>query len=195
MDTELFEQIRTRVQASVTEKRYAHSLRTGSMAKEMCARYGVDPEKGYLAGVFHDMCKDVSDEDMLSLAAKDGGEITAVEKDAPSLLHGRAAAVVLRNEYGITDEELLEAVACHTFGGVKLCPLAKILFAADKIEPGRPQSTDEYRARLLSLPLDEMTLSVVQENIDYLARRGKKAAPASLAFRDELLASVASGRN
>ena len=61
MDTELFERVRKRVQASVTEKRYAHSMRTAKMAAELCARYGLDEEKGRFAGMAHDMCKDLSD--------------------------------------------------------------------------------------------------------------------------------------
>ena len=190
MDTELIERIRQRVQASVSEKRYAHSLRTGEMVRTMCARYGADPEKGWFAGLSHDMCKDLSDEELLSLAAQDGRPISPLEKTKPPLLHGRAAAVVLQQEYGVSDGDILQAVACHTFGGTGLCPLAKMLFAADKIEPGRPQSTDSYRARLLALPLDAMTLAVVQENIDYLTRRGKTAAPESLAFRDDLRARL-----
>ena len=66
----------------------------------------------------------------------------------------------------------------------------KIIFVADKIEPERPQSTDEYRHRLFSLSLDEITYSVVQENIDYLEKRGKVVAPVSFMLRDELLESL-----
>jgi nicotinate-nucleotide adenylyltransferase len=190
MDTELFEEVRKRVQRSVTPSRYAHSMRTAKMAEEMCVRYGIDAEKGRFAGMAHDMCKDVSDEEMLALAAKDGNEITELERAKPALLHGRAAAVVLKEEYGIADADILQAVACHTFGGPGICALAKILFAADKVEPGREQSTDAYRAALLAKPLDAMILTVVQESIDYLTAKGKRVAPVSLAFRDALKALV-----
>ena len=186
MDAKTFEQIRTRVQNSVSEKRYAHSLRTAEMARTMCERYGLDGDKGYFAGVVHDMCKDCTDEEMLAFAAEDGMPISAVESTKPALLHGRAAAVVLQKDYGITDSDILQAVANHTLGGSNLCALAKILFAADKIEPGRPQSTDEYRARLLALPLDELVLAVVEENIAYLEAHGKAVAPLSLEFRAAL---------
>ncbi len=190
MDTELFERVRSRVQASVSEKRYAHSMRTAKMAEEMCLRYGVDAEKGLFAGMAHDLCKDCSDEALFSLAAKDGCVISDLEKRIPALLHGRAAAVVLHESFGVQDADILQAIAQHTLGDANLCALAKIIFAADKIEPGRSQSTDEYRKRLLSLSLDEMTLSVVQENIDFLTSRGKQVAAASLAFRDSLLAAI-----
>lgn len=190
MDGELFERIRAHVESSVTKERYAHSLRTGEFARVMCERYGLDGATGYVAGVAHDMCKDCGDDELLTLAARDGGEITTLERAKPSLLHGRAAAVVLREKYGVTDDALLQAVACHTFGGEHLCPLAKILFAADKIEPGRPQSTEKCRMHLLTLPLDELVLSVLEENIGYLRSRGKQVAYAQIAFRDELRATL-----
>ena len=190
MEAELLEQIRARVEKSVTEARYAHSLRTGEMARKMCARYGIDAEKGYFAGVAHDMCKDMTDEALLSLAARDGNPITPLEQETPALLHGRAAAVTLRDEYGVTDGDILQAVANHTLGGENLCPLAKILFAADKIEPGRPQSTERYREALLSQPLDAMALSVLEENIAYLEKKGKRVAPVSLLFRAALQESA-----
>ena len=45
----------------VSPKRYAHSVRTAQTARKMCELYGLDPEKGYLSGIAHDMCKEFSD--------------------------------------------------------------------------------------------------------------------------------------
>ena len=123
---------------------------------------------------------------MLFLAQQDGKPITDLEKGKLTLLHGRAAAIKLRQDFGVTDDDVLEAIANHTFGGENLSDLAKIVFTADKIEPGRPQSTDEYRANLFALPLNQMVLSVVQENIAFLEKRGRVVADVSYRFCDEL---------
>jgi nicotinate-nucleotide adenylyltransferase len=58
-----------------------------------------------------------------------------------------------------------------------MCDLTKCLFLAVKIEPARPQSTDEYREKLLSLPLDEMLYSVLEENYEYLTKKGYEIYP------------------
>ncbi|MBQ6779905.1 MAG: nicotinate (nicotinamide) nucleotide adenylyltransferase [Treponema sp.] len=186
----LFDRIQTFAKEHLTEKRYEHSRRVGETAEQMCRIYGEDPFKGKLAGIAHDICKEIKGEDMLLLAEQDGRPITALEKGKLSLLHGRAAAVKLSQNFGVSDDDVLEAVANHTFGGENLCNLAKIIFVADKIEPGRPQSTDAYRANLFSMPLDKMTLSVVQENIDYLNAKGKTVADVSLRFCEELKKSA-----
>ena len=171
----------------VSPKRYAHSVRTAQTAGKMCELYGLNPKKGYLAGIAHDMCKEFSDEDLFRLVEFDALPVSALETEKPSLLHGRAAAVLIEQKFGVDDKEIKEAIANHTFACPHLCDLGKILFAADKIEPGRPQSTDGYRANLFAKPLNELTLSVLQENIDYLESRGKIVAAVSYTFRDELL--------
>ena len=171
------EEIRQYTEAHVKKSRYEHSVRVAEMCARMCRQYGMDARKGYLAGIGHDMCKDCSDEEMVELAARDGNQITVFERKKPALLHGRAAAVMLHDKFKVYDPEILESVANHTSGIIGMCDLTKCLFLADKIEPGRPQSTDEYRENLLSMTLDEMLYSVLEENFEYLTKHKIEIAP------------------
>ena len=171
------EEIRAFTQAHVKKSRYEHSVRVAEMCARMCRQYGLDWRQGYLAGIGHDMCKDFSNEELFELAGRDGDEITDFERKKPALLHGRAAAVMLREKFKVYDPEILEAVANHTSGIQGMCDLTKCLFLADKIEPGRPQSTDEYRAGLLAMSLDEMLYSVLEENYEYLTKHNIEIAP------------------
>lgn len=164
------EEIRAFTQAHVKKSRYEHSVRVAEMCARMCRQYCMDSRKGYLAGIGHDMCKDFSDEDLIEIASRDGNPIIDFERKKPALLHGRAAAVMLREKFKILDPEILEAVANHTSGIIGMCDLTKCLFLADKIEPGRPQSTDEYREKLLAMSLDDMLYSVLEENFEYLTK-------------------------
>lgn len=178
------EEIRAFTQAHVKKSRYEHSVRVAEMCARMCRQYHLDSRKGYLAGIGHDMCKDFSDEELIELAARDGQEISAFEKKKTALLHGRAAAVLLRDKFKVLDPEILEAVANHTSGKIGMCDLTKCLFLADKIEPGRPQSTDEYRENLLSMTLDDMLYSVLEENYEYLINHGIEISPGTREMND-----------
>ncbi len=171
------EEIREFTQEHVKKSRYEHSVRVAQMCARLCRQYGLDSRKGYLAGIGHDMCKDFSDQDLLELAARDGKEILDFDRKKPALLHGRAAAVMLKEKFKVLDQEILEAVANHTSGIIGMCDLTKCLFLADKIEPGRPQSTDEYREGLLALSLDEMLYSVLEENYEYITKKGYEVYP------------------
>ncbi len=190
IDSETFEKVRKYAMGAEKISRFEHSMRVAETARRMCGIYGGDGDKAYFAGMAHDMCKDLDDETQISLASKDGNPISGTERKKPSLLHGRAAAVLLRRDFGVQDKEILEAVARHTFGGADLCPLAKIIFAADKIEPGRPQSSEEYLKNLFSMSLNRMVLAVVEENISYLVSRGYNVAEETYKFKKWLLENV-----
>jgi nicotinate-nucleotide adenylyltransferase len=64
-------------------------------------------------------------------------KITSLEKERPNLLHGRAAAVLLRENYRIDNKDVLEAAVFHTSGSADMGPLAKVVYIADKIEVSR----------------------------------------------------------
>ena len=132
----------------------------------------------------------MDEEKILLLARRYTTEISLLELKKPSLLHGKAAAALLKEKFEIEDEDVLEAVANHTFGKKNMGNLAKILFVADKIEPNRPQVTDEYLANLFSKDLNSLTLSIIEENIEYLKNKGKKIAAYSFELRDFLLEQI-----
>ncbi len=180
------ESIRKYTLASVSQNRYEHSVRVAETCRMLCLHYGEDPLKGYLAGMGHDMCKNMSDRLLLSLSARDGNEITRMEKDKPSLLHGRAAAVKMRDDFGIEDEEIIEAVANHTFGKPGLSNLGILLYVADKIEPGREQVTPEYMERLLKMSLKDMAAFVVKESMDYVSGKKHRLSEATKLFYESL---------
>ena len=163
-------------------------MRTAETLAKLCVNYGLDEEKGWVAGIAHDMCKNCSDDEMFALVKKDGKPVSKLEESKPALLHGRAAAILIQEKFGVNDPEIIDAIANHTFGSVDSCDLALLLFVADKIEPGRPQSTDQYRANLFAKSCHGIVLAVLEENIEYLAAHGKIAAPASLELAEKLRA-------
>jgi nicotinate-nucleotide adenylyltransferase len=64
--------------------------------------------------------------------------------------------------------------------------LGKIVFVADKIEPGRVGMDPEYRIRILESDLDGMTRLVVEDNIRYLEARGKEVSASTRRLLDNL---------
>jgi nicotinate-nucleotide adenylyltransferase len=117
--------------------RFLHSRNTALLAWDLCRRFGLDPWAGYLAGISHDLGKPLDEKALLKLAARDGMEISKLERKKPALLHGRAAAILLRERFDIHNEDVLEAVAWHTEGNPGMGPLGKVVYIADKIEVSR----------------------------------------------------------
>jgi len=190
MNTELFDETIPKVdqyaKCVLSQSRYEHSVRVAILSRELCERFGVDAQSGYLAGIAHDICKSCKERLLLSLVARDGKSVNEIETAKPSLLHGRAAAVLLESEYGVHDESVLEAVRNHTFGSPTLDKLGMILFVADKIEPGREDYDPASRQKIIESDLDGMTRLVLDDNVRYLELKGKQVSAATLSMLEQL---------
>jgi nicotinate-nucleotide adenylyltransferase len=157
----------------VNFRRFIHSRNTALMAWDLARAYGLDPDKAYLAGIGHDICKSFSLEDVKSMARRDGKGLSRMEKKNPALLHGRAGAVYLKERCRVTDSGILEAVALHTTGAEDMGPLAMLIYIADKLEWSR-ENAAALRRVLDSPPLpelDELFAAVLADNVSFLESR------------------------
>ncbi|MCL1993222.1 MAG: nicotinate (nicotinamide) nucleotide adenylyltransferase [Spirochaetes bacterium] len=126
--------------------RFIHSRNTALLAYDLCRRFALEPAAGYLAGIAHDLCKGFKDKEVIELAQSDGRGISKLERDKPGrLLHGRAAAVLLKERFCIYNKDILDAVAFHTTGGSSMGALAKVVYIADKAEVSRESDAAALR--------------------------------------------------
>lgn len=131
------DEIRLRVKKIVDPETWAHVLRTAEFARELAVAHGVDPDRAEAAALLHDIADHYSEHDLARYVKRYSIELTLIEARVPALTHGKVGAEILRHEWGITDEELLEAVRFHISGSSTMGNLAKVLFLADKLEPER----------------------------------------------------------
>lgn len=162
------------------EKRFQHSVRVAEYAASLSEVYSVDRDAAYLAGISHDICKNSKDRLLLSLAERDGEPVLDIEKKKPSLLHGRAGAVLLREDFGLTDPEILEAVKNHTFGMAGASDLTLLIYVSDKIEPGRGYNAGSLRKLAGKVPLRVLALETAKECLRVLEIQEKSVSPGTL---------------
>jgi nicotinate-nucleotide adenylyltransferase len=94
--------------------------------------------------------------------------MSKLEKKKPSLLHGRAGAVLLKQRFGIHNNDILEAVRLHTIGGVNMGDLGKVLYIADKIEVSRRDVDPGLRELCDKAGLDDLFAAVLNNTVAYL---------------------------
>jgi nicotinate-nucleotide adenylyltransferase len=167
----------------LTRSRFLHSRNTALVAFDLALRYGLDPWEAYLAGIGHDLGKALDADELSALAERDGKGLSEFERKNPALLHGRAAAVLLRERFGIHNEAVLEAVAVHTTGARGMGPLAMAVFAADKIEYSRGSAAGRLRLLGEKQTLMELFYAVLEDNIRYLKSEGLDVAGETLALQ------------
>ena len=140
--------------AKESESRFAHTKRVMDLAVEMAEMNDVDVYKTMIASLFHDFEKDSS---------------SGIENN---LNHGKLAAEIAKMEYGIDDEDILNAIRYHTTGRAGMSKLELIIFLADTLEPARQyQSIDELR-RISLEDLRIGALTVLLELEKYLLKQG-----------------------
>ena len=180
------EQLERLLEKHLSQERLAHSRRVADLAGELCVEYGLERGKGELAGLAHDWARELLPEQLRELGLRDGLGESPLEARYPVLLHGRAAAHGLREILGIDDPEILEAVACHVTGCPGMGLLAKIVFVADFLEPGRGFVSEEVRREILGVDINTMTLRVLEEIFTYLRLKQRQIARPALELSEEL---------
>ena len=96
-------EMREYLKENLSDKRFRHSLNVAEAAKKLAEINGADPDKCYLAGLLHDICKEIDPELQKLLMSRSGYEISDVEWNAPKTYHAIAGAEFIKEFYGITD--------------------------------------------------------------------------------------------
>ena len=170
---------------SLSAERFLHSRNTALLAYDLCLRFGLNPVAGYLAGIAHDLAKQMDTKLILKLVKSDGMPITPLERGKLNLLHGRAAAVLLKERFCVHNKDILEAVAVHTSGSEHMGPLAKVIYIADKAEISR--SIDPaLRKMCLEDDLDSILLAVLKKTISKLRSRELDLSEETLRLFDRM---------
>lgn len=166
-----------RLARELKENRYEHSLRVAATARELAEFWGENTQKAELAGLLHDVARGLSVEDYYKIAQEAGIEVTEADKLNPVVLHAPIGAYLLRKEWGIEDEEILEAVAGHTVAAPAMSNFSKIIFLADMIEPGRNWPGLQKIRRLAYRDLNEAMLASLSAIFDWLRKSGSNIHP------------------
>ena len=163
----------------LSDKRYAHSLRVAETIEHLAKLHGLDPERSRLAGLLHDTAREIGEEELLRVAEEDGLSVGDFERERPILLHGPVAAELAREDLGVDDGDVLDAVRVHTTGEPGMGPLALALLVADKIEPSREQPGVDDLRDLAPVSLRRAARAALEDSISYNERRDRPAHPKS----------------
>ena len=115
----------------LSDYRRLHSLNVSAEAVRLAEKYGGDVEKARLAGLLHDVTKEFDGESQLKIIEKGGIMLTELERRSPKLWHSVSGACYIRDELGIDDPDIFNAVRYHTTARAGMSKLEKIIFLAD----------------------------------------------------------------
>ena len=164
----------------------SHVERVLDEALRLAARHGVDASKVRPAVLGHDLMRVTPRDELLRLAGERGIEPNEAERVEPLLLHGRLAAALLRERFGVDDAEVLDAVRYHTTGRAGMSDVEKVVFLADKTEPDELAHYPAWREvhDLAQDDLDAAMLRALELYIEGARREGWTVHPNVVAARE-----------
>ncbi len=161
------------------EERKNHSLRVAILSAKRAVALGIDEKKAICAGLFHDCAKNLREDSPLL----DGFALpTQFGKVPPSVAHQFAGAFVAEKVFGVTDEEVLDAIRYHTSGRENMTELEKLIFLADMVEEERVYAGVEQLRTLFweGGNLDGCLQKALEETVAYLQKKGAEIYPLTL---------------
>ena len=158
------------VRSHLSDKRWNHTVNVVSEAEKLCQMYGGDMEKCVTAAIFHDVVKELPNEELNALVRKFSFDEKYI--DSPNLSHGKIAAALLKHEWGIDDEDIINAVSYHTTGRAGMSKTEKIVFIADAIEPTRVYNGVEAIRKATYEDLDRGCLKSLTDTVEHLKEKG-----------------------
>ena len=170
--------IRKKLEKTLKEERYIHTLGVMYTAASMAMRHEQDIHQAMMAGLLHDCGKYCSVDEQIALCGKYHLPLTDAELEVPALIHARLGTYLAEHEYGIRDPEVLNAITYHTTGRPGMTAIEQIVYLADYIEPGRKQIPGLSEFRKVSF--SDLNLAVcmtAEATLSFLKRAGRKVDP------------------
>ena len=164
-------------QSMLTKKRLKHTLGVIETGIELAKIYSPEDEalqdKVFVASYLHDIFRGRDIKELNDHVVKYNLDPKRYLNNS-NLAHGKLAYCYMKDELGIQDADILNAVSYHTTGRKGMSLLEKIIFAADAIEPGRDYPGLEEIREASFRDIDEGCLMSLESTVEHLRSIGFK---------------------
>ncbi|MCH5156463.1 MAG: nicotinate (nicotinamide) nucleotide adenylyltransferase [Clostridiales bacterium] len=120
----------SKLRSYLTPERFKHTFYVVKRGLELATED--EREKVFTACLLHDCAK------YITPANYDKYNFIKPDDMPMSVVHSFLGAEVAKRDFGVTDQEILDAIAYHTTGRPNMTRLDKIVYVADKTEDSRP---------------------------------------------------------
>ncbi|XZF75043.1 bis(5'-nucleosyl)-tetraphosphatase (symmetrical) YqeK [Bacillus sp. AL-1R] len=181
----------TFVKEKLTNGRFTHTIGVMETAVRLAEKYGADVKKAELAAIFHDVAKCMPIKELKSIMEDNKLSLNLLKYNK-ELWHAPVGAFLTEHEYGIDDQEILQAITYHTSGHEDMNLLDKVIYVADYIEPNRSFPGVEQARELANQDLDQALLFALKNTITFLINKEQTVYPLTVKTYNSILKQVKS---
>ncbi len=182
--------IKKHLAEQLSDKRYQHTERVVEWAIKLAQRYGVDQMTVEVAAYLHDIAKQMTFDDMITLIECDKDEkVDPLFYDMPQIVHATAGACLAKSKFGITDQTILNAIKYHTTGRAGMSDVESIIYIADATENGRDYPKLKEHRAVAKKSLRAALKIISADTICYLITMQKPIHPNTVALYNQMHSS------
>ena len=170
---------KAKLKKDLKPQRYEHTINTVLKAMELAVGQNVDKEVVFIASLLHDCAKYKTPTEEQKKELQDF-------IDCPPILHAPFGAIIARDEYGITDENILNAIKYHTTGRSGMTMEEMIVCLADAIEDGRSYPALESVKKAAEQGIIEGMIANLSNVIEYETIKGNSIHHLTLEALEDL---------
>ena len=170
--------------------RYTHSCNVAQEAVALAELYGCDIKKAYLAGILHDITKEIPHEEQLQIMRDGGIILDGVQQNAPKLWHSVSGSVYVQTHLGIGDSDVINAIRYHTTGRKGMSLLEKIIYTADYTSAERSYPGADIMREKSRQSLEDAMLFSCQYTLQKLSEQAAAIHPDQLDCYNELVLNI-----
>lgn len=172
-------QLKIEIAKRMPIERYKHVLRVNETALLLADKYSVPKEQVEMAALFHDIAK-FNDKEYLRLIIVEENTDSRLLSFHHELWHAFVGAIIAHNEFGVRNEDVLNAIRYHTTGRAGMSKLEKIIYVADMIEPGRDFPGVARLREIATEDIDSAMGACIHQSVQYLVSKRVQVFPDSI---------------
>ena len=184
------QEMKEKLRGMISEEKFSHSISVMNTARELARIHGADVRKAEVAGLLHDCMKGAGNEELLLACERFGIPVSEIERRHPKLLHSVVGSWVAEERFGVSDQEIKDAIRYHTTGAADMSGLSKVIYVADYIEPERELGGIDYIREEAKNDLDAAVLHVLENVILYVIKKKALIHPDTIHARNEILMKI-----
>lgn len=151
-----------------------------------------EKERVAIAALLHDAAKLMGPQQLFEYCDHHGLHIDESDRQTPQTLHPFVGAELVRQEFNLHDEEILNAIRYHTTGRAGMSRVEKVVYIADKIEGNtrNPLYIQKMTAQLdyrQPWTLDLTLLFILDSTIRFILDKNQVLHPRTLDARNDVL--------
>ena len=157
-----------KIKSYMNENRFIHSVSVAKLAYEIAdSNHLADKNKYFIAGLIHDIGKDISKEELEEIM----NEFYCEYDNFPyQIKHQFVGEYIAKKVFEIDDSGILNAIKYHTTGRANMSLIEKCIYAADKIEPNRGFDSKDF-IKEMKVNIEKGFIKVLEANKQYFIER------------------------